>query len=1092
MLRGPDTMAKAMQQPKRTLRAQRGPALHHWALLCLLLIAPFAVGACSSGLGNNLPNAPTAAAASRATGLGVDLGFVLTERIDDDFALAGALIPGVTEDLDRRISFVAFTTATDNDDADGMGGGTTLTRDAGSPTDSNGMSDVYIMAIEDELVDRGAAGLQPAAFSRALVNTFRHSRCVNCHAIGSTPDPGEPFVFPGNNTHPGPAQPILTDQCTTCHMAPNVAPEVEWRAPRANNGQPFDMRGETVQQLAARAQSVPFDEHLLNDSRVTWALESGVVPFDGSLAGSSSIWTGVPDNDVGPVPISFGTFRAQLLAWEEAGFPVTAANSIRDVTLVSRSRLGNRTGDGASSAPSITWVPNPGYNPNSPTAQPAGQIIVAYVSAATDLVAGGSATDDVYTTSLDVFVGRDPATSAPLADGLDLVNDGSTHILVSRASGGGAANGASAAPALDANGTLVAFTSEATNLVAGFTDGNGAGSDVFLRDVTGGSTQLVSATSPGGTTGGDGDSSEASISATGEAIAFSSTASDLAAGDTNGLRDVLFTRRSMGTFDPLEIASRSSGGAQANGASSGPTVAVTGSGRVSVVFESTATTLGAIAAPRNVFVHDNGNTVLLSQRLGGGSSVPGNGSSFGARISPTGDCVVFTTLASNLDVLQPVDANGAADVLLVDLRGVRAAGEVQGRRVSLDSAGLDGDAAATDPRVSSFRDGTGSFESRSVSLFRTDAEDLGATTQDLVAVFLENVSVVRTDFTADTTAGGVPLTVQFTDTSTGMPSAWSWDFGDGATSTQRNPSHVFTVAGTYDVSLTVTRAGEQETLVKSSFISALVPLTITSFAADNETGPTPLQSTFTPVLSGDTTGVAYAWDFGDGGTDTVEAPTHTYAAPGTYDVTLTVTGTAGNDTLTRNGYITALSPSGANFSFAQNGLRTTFTDLSTGGPIAFLWDFGDGNTSTQQNPVHDYADNGVRTVTLSINGPGGMDSIQRMVTVNAAEFSTVFPLLGANGCNSCHSGGSPSGGLLFSGATATNVYSQLVGVLAQGSQCNNGVRRRVVAFDSAASLLVDTVDPAITACNAGNGMGTFDSGELATLRAWIDQGATFD
>ena len=79
------------------------------------------------------------------------------------------------------------------------------------------------------------------------------------------------------------------------------------------------------------------------------------------------------------------------------------------------------------------------------------------------------------------------------------------------------------------------------------------------------------------------------------------------------------------------------------------------------------------------------------------------------------------------------------------------------------------------------------------------------------------------DFTADLTSGSVPLTVNFTDQSTGDITSWSWDFGDGATSTEQNPSHTYTDPGTYTVSLTVTGPGGSDTETKADYIEVRSP-----------------------------------------------------------------------------------------------------------------------------------------------------------------------------------------------------------------------------------------------------------------------------
>jgi hypothetical protein len=92
----------------------------------------------------------------------------------------------------------------------------------------------------------------------------------------------------------------------------------------------------------------------------------------------------------------------------------------------------------------------------------------------------------------------------------------------------------------------------------------------------------------------------------------------------------------------------------------------------------------------------------------------------------------------------------------------------------------------------------------------------GSWTCDRVSGFPE---VVGAGFTADLTSGPAPLTVNFTDQSTGDITSWSWDFGDGATSTEQNPSHTYTDAGTYTVSLAVTNPCGSDTKTKTDFIS---------------------------------------------------------------------------------------------------------------------------------------------------------------------------------------------------------------------------------------------------------------------------------
>lgn len=1064
--------------------------------LQLSLAALAALASCSSGLGTGGPNDDQGVpAAAAATGLGLDLGFDLTSSIQG-VAAGGAVIPGVNEGEERRIAFYAFATAAPANNADGSG--TPLTRDAAGPADSNGESDVFLLAFEDDTVDAGPLGPQPKAFSRALVNTFRHSRCVNCHAMGTLAGPGETPAFP-NMPHPGGMEPFTDNTgCSDCHnggAVPFLA-GVEWRAPLEADGN-FDFRGNTLQELAMKAQSVPFDEHLLNDGRVTWAISSGDVPFvtprAGGNAGTSGLWDGV-EVDQGAVPISFEVFRAQLETWRDNGFQVTATEAIKDVVLLSRANGSNNAANGGSINPVLTWVPNPAYDPANPSAQPAGEVVVAFDSDASNLIPGGTNFADIYRTRTPLFIGRDPATGAALADGVDLDYAATSIELVSESATGGNANGSSSGASMDASGDEIVFSSSATNLVSGFSNGNGTDSDVYYRDVVGGTTVLVSATTAGGSQGGDGDSRSGTISPTGRAVAFTSEAADLIAGDTNGVGDVFYTRIVGGIPTDLRRADVTSAGEEGVGGSSiDPDVVVLPSGDVVVAFQSQKTNLANSPTTPNVFVHEEGVTTMLSQIRIGGSSTPGNDLSFDVGLAPTGQSAVYSTFADNLDTENPSDDNGDTDVILVDLATLRASGNVIGQRLSVDSLGKTGVAGAATGRLEAFIDSQGLLDTTLLGTFRSTAENLGSTRQDLIAKFLpDDGSMARTDFAADVEVGPAPLTVTFADASSGDPSAWSWNFGDGTTSTEQNPTHTFTDPGDYSVSLTVTRPGVgTDTVVKEGFIRALTPLELVGFSADNLSGPTTLSTAFSAVINGSLDGIQYLWDFGDGATSTEAAPAHNYTAVGTFSVTLTINGLAGSDSLTRTNYITTTAPSGANFSFNRLGLRTEFNDSSTGSPTSRRWDFGDGTIllGNQTNPTHDYATNGTYVVTLTVDGPGGMDMRTLSVTTNARPFAEIRTLLGSNGCTSCHSGGSPSGGLLIN-ASASVVHDELVNVPAEGNACDNMGRIRVIPFNASSSLLLQTLLPG--ACNSGSNMniGNFNATERLILADWINDGAT--
>ncbi|WP_211530611.1 PKD domain-containing protein [Methanocalculus chunghsingensis] len=231
-------------------------------------------------------------------------------------------------------------------------------------------------------------------------------------------------------------------------------------------------------------------------------------------------------------------------------------------------------------------------------------------------------------------------------------------------------------------------------------------------------------------------------------------------------------------------------------------------------------------------------------------------------------------------------------------------------------------------------------------------------------------------FTGTPVTGQVPLAVSFTDQSTGTPTEWQWNFGDGNTSTNQHPMHTYTSAGTYTVSLTVTNADGTATETKTDYIivDSLV-LPGANFSATPTFGRVPLAVSFTDQSTG--TPTEWQWNFGDGNTSTNQHPMHTYTSAGTYTVSLTVTNVDGTDTETKKDYITVdpLVLLIANFiANTTNGyapLAVQFNDTSTGTPGSWLWDFGDGGTSTDQDPLHTYTRIGTNNVTLTISNEHG-------------------------------------------------------------------------------------------------------------------------
>jgi len=156
--------------------------------------------------------------------------------------------------------------------------------------------------------------------------------------------------------------------------------------------------------------------------------------------------------------------------------------------------------------------------------------------------------------------------------------------------------------------------------------------------------------------------------------------------------------------------------------------------------------------------------------------------------------------------------------------------------------------------------------------------------------------------TTDKTKAAVDETIQFTNTSTGEVTSWSWDFGDGNTSTEESPSHAYTQKATYTASLTVSNKAGSDTATLS--ISILEPAKA-NFSVPETRVRLGSSIQFVDECSGDVD--SWSWDFGDGSTSTEQSPSHTYKDAGTYTVSLTVSNAVSSDTREKKDYITIIS-----------------------------------------------------------------------------------------------------------------------------------------------------------------------------------------
>ena len=241
--------------------------------------------------------------------------------------------------------------------------------------------------------------------------------------------------------------------------------------------------------------------------------------------------------------------------------------------------------------------------------------------------------------------------------------------------------------------------------------------------------------------------------------------------------------------------------------------------------------------------------------------------------------------------------------------------------------------------------------------------------------------VPRADFTATSAVSGCsPLIVNFQDLSTGSPTQWTWDFGNGTIVNVQNPAaQAYTLPGTYTVRLTVRNVNGVDSLVKVNYVTVF-PNPVVDFSASQLSGCFPLNATFTPniTLPGGGSVVKYEWGFGDGDSTQLANPTHAYRFDNNFNVTLKVTTDRGCvNFLTKNGYINVtpgVRPAFYN-SFAsacRPPANIDFFNNSTGpGALSYTWKFGDGNTSTAASPSHAYNSSGSFPVTMIVTSSAG-------------------------------------------------------------------------------------------------------------------------
>jgi PKD repeat protein len=262
-------------------------------------------------------------------------------------------------------------------------------------------------------------------------------------------------------------------------------------------------------------------------------------------------------------------------------------------------------------------------------------------------------------------------------------------------------------------------------------------------------------------------------------------------------------------------------------------------------------------------------------------------------------------------------------------------------------------------------------------------------------IVVTNPPLPAVNFVADTTNGMAPLTVNFTNLTTGALT-YDWTFGDSNSSSAVDPVNTFTNAGIYSITLMAIGPGGASALTLTNYVVVTnPPPPAVDFVADVTNGVAPLTVNFTNLSTG---ALTYDWTFGDENSSSEANPLNTYTNAGVYSVTLTATGPGGITTLTLTNYVLVTNPPPPDVNFVAdytNGvapLAVNFTNQTTGA-FAYEWILGDGHSTTNENPAYTYANAGNYAVTLTAMGAGGTNSVtvSNFITVLAPARLLVIP-----------------------------------------------------------------------------------------------------
>lgn len=251
--------------------------------------------------------------------------------------------------------------------------------------------------------------------------------------------------------------------------------------------------------------------------------------------------------------------------------------------------------------------------------------------------------------------------------------------------------------------------------------------------------------------------------------------------------------------------------------------------------------------------------------------------------------------------------------------------------------------------------------------------------RDTLPLFIPGV--VNAGFTYTKSSSCVADTFRFTNTSTGNITSVSWDFGDGNTSSQNNPTHVYTVIDTYTVTLIVSSPECSDTFVDNTIIVTNSFIAFFTYSPSEPCATQPV--TFTD--SSQTSANAFFWNFCDGNISAAQNPTHTFASAGpciiSFAITDQILGCSDTTEMTIFIHENAVAAFAADDPACED-VQVNLTDASTGTPASWLWTFPDATTSSDQNTAFVFPDAGTFQVQLAVTDSFcGMDTIAQSINV---------------------------------------------------------------------------------------------------------------